>query len=286
MKHLTLILYILLTVVLAVATLVEHSRGTDFVVDHIYHSVPFIVLWGGIGVLMIFSQLGKKNFQVGPKFFLHLSFTMILVGALTTFLTSKKGMMHLRMGEPTFQYMEVGTQRVLNLPFSLELDTFYIDYYPGTSAPADYVSIVEIKTHLNLPCEGGLVNSQCIQSSSLTGRNGEGQIISMNNILSHKGWRFYQSSYDEDGRGSWLSVNYDPWGTGVTYVGYIVLLASMVWMMIHPRGGFRRILKKMKSESVTGYELRATSEPCRKKYIRKKYQPYPTRIVKNIPCYQ
>ncbi|MBR4845557.1 MAG: cytochrome c biogenesis protein CcsA, partial [Bacteroidaceae bacterium] len=92
----------------------------------------------------------------------------------------------------------------------------------------------------------------------------------MNNILSHKGWRFYQSSYDEDGRGSWLSVNYDPWGTGVTYVGYIVLLASMVWMMIHPRGGFRRILKKMKSESVTGYELRAMSNPCGKKYIRKK----------------
>ncbi|MBQ4519863.1 MAG: cytochrome c biogenesis protein CcsA [Bacteroidaceae bacterium] len=73
----------------------------------------------------------------------------------------------------------------------------------------------------------------------------------MNNILTHKGYRFYQSSYDEDGRGTWLSVNYDPWGTGLTYTGYLLLLIAMIGMMVHPRGGFRRLLKKATSKCDT-----------------------------------
>ena len=119
MKHLTLILYVLLTVVLAVATLVEHSKGTEFVVEHIYHSVPFIVLWGALGVLMIFSLWKKTFFQVGPKILLHFSFLLILAGALTTYLTSSKGMMHLRMGEPSFQYMEGESRLMRSLPLMI-----------------------------------------------------------------------------------------------------------------------------------------------------------------------
>ena len=249
-KKITLVLYLLLITVLAVATLVEHSLGSAFVAEHIYHSVPFILLWGVLGVCMIFSLWKKTFFQVWPKILLHLSFLVILAGALTTYLTSRKGMMHLRMGEPSFQYMEGESRLIRSLPFTLELDTFYIDYYPGTDAPADYVSVVRVETHLNPPCKGGLVGSQHIQSPSLTGRDGEGLLLSMNNILSHKGYRFYQSSYDEDCRGTWLSVNYDPWGMAVTYAGYLMLLISMTGLMVHPRGGFRQLLKKVVSFTI------------------------------------
>ena len=249
-KKITLVLYLLLITVLAVATLVEHSLGSAFVAEHIYHSVPFILLWGVLGVCMIFSLWKKTFFQVWPKILLHLSFLVILAGALTTYLTSRKGMMHLRMGEPSFQYMEGESRLVRSLPFTLELDTFYIDYYPGTDAPADYVSVVRVETHLNPPCKGGLVGSQHILSPSLTGRDGEGLLLSMNNILSHKGYRLYQSSYDEDCRGTWLGVNYDPWGTAVTYAGYLLLLISMIGLMVHPRGGFRLLLRKVASFTI------------------------------------
>ncbi|MBP3553966.1 MAG: cytochrome c biogenesis protein CcsA [Bacteroidaceae bacterium] len=252
MKHLTLILYLLLTVVLAVATLVEHSKGTEFVVEHVYHSVPFIVLWGALGVLMIFSLWKKTFFQVGPKILLHFSFLVILAGALTTYLTSSKGMMHLRMGEPSFQYMEGESRLMRSLPFTLLLDTFYIDYYPGTEAPADYVSVVEIDGPHPQPSPRGrseyLHDDKKNISLPSPGRGKEEGLffsISMNNVLDHQGYRFYQSSYDEDGRGTWLSVNYDPWGTGITYVGYILLLVAMVWMMVHPRSGFRQLLRKV-----------------------------------------
>ena len=249
-KKITLVLYLLLITVLAVATLVEHSLGSAFVAEHIYHSVPFILLWGALGVLMIFSLWKKTFLQVWPKILLHLSFLVILAGALTTYLTSHKGMMHLRMGEPSFQYMEGESRLIRSLPFTLELDTFYIDYYPGTDAPADYVSVVKVETHLNPPCKGGLVGSQHILSPSLTGRDGEGLLLSMNNILSHKGYRFYQSSYDEDCRGTWLSMNYDPWGTAITYAGYLMLLISMTGLMVHPRGGFRQLLRKVVSFTI------------------------------------
>lgn len=255
LKPLTLILYLLLTVVLAVATFVEYAQGTAFVTEYIYHSVPFVVLWGALGVLMIFSLLEKKNFQVWPKILLHLSFVMILAGALTTFLTSRKGMMHLRMSEPTFQYIEGETRMVCNVPFALELDTFYIDYYPGTDAPADYVSVVKIAGPHPQPSDpiptfpkGKDQNDgQNISLPSLGRDKGEGLLfsISMNNVLDYEGYRFYQSSYDEDGRGTWLSVNYDPWGTGITYAGYVMLLVSMIGMMVHPRGGFRQLLRKV-----------------------------------------
>ncbi len=269
MRYLTLILYILLIMVLGIATFVESAKGSSFVMEHIYHSVPFMVLWGALGVLMIigvckiritkksiagslstrqlvnsstFPPLWKKTFfQVGPKILLHFSFVIILIGALTTFLTSKKGMMHLRMGEPTFQYVEEGTRKVLDLPFTLTLDTFYIDYYPGTEAPADYVSIA---TSDELRATSGHAeqdSSLFALHSSLT------HIISMNNILTHKGYRFYQSSFDEDRRGSWLSVNYDPWGTGITYAGYLLCIIAMIGLMVHPRGGFRRLLQATSS---------------------------------------
>ena len=254
MRHFTLILYILLIVVLGIATFVESAKGSSFVTEHIYHSIPFMVLWGALGVLMIFSLWKKTFFQVGPKILLHFSFLLILAGALTTFLTSKKGMMHLRMGEPTFQFVEEGTRKVLDLPFTLTLDTFYIDYYPGTEAPADYVSIA---TSDELRATSGHAEQD---SSLFTLHSSLTHTISMNNILTHKGYRFYQSSFDDDRRGSWLNVNYDPWGTGITYAGYIMCIIAMIGLMVHPRGGFRRLLR-VTGESATSDELRATSGP-------------------------
>ena len=245
LKTTTLALYVLLTVVLATATLVEHTQGTAFATEHIYHSVPFMVLWGVLSVLMIFSFFAKGAFQVWPKVLLHFSFLVILAGALTTYLTSSKGIMHLRQGEHSFQYMEEGTRLMRDLPFTLTLDTFYIDYYPGTKAPADYVSIA---TSDELRATSGHAeqdSSLFALHSSLT------HTISMNTPLDHQGYRFYQSSYDEDGRGTWLSVNYDPWGTGLTYTGYLLLLIAMIGMMVHPRGGFRRLLKKATSKCDT-----------------------------------
>ena len=94
--------------------------------------------------------------------------------------------------------------------------------YPGTDAPEDYISYVR----LSVPSGGERAAT-----------------VSMNRILTCEGYRFYQSSYDPDGRGSWLSVNHDPWGIGVTYAGYALLGLSMLWVLLGRGGEFRRLLR-------------------------------------------
>ncbi len=67
--------------------------------------------------------------------------------------------------------------------------------------------------------------------------------VSMNNVLSIAGYRFYQSGMG-DGY-TVLSVAHDPWGIGVTYGGYALLLVSMVAFFFSRRSGFRRLLKTL-----------------------------------------
>ncbi len=52
--------------------------------------------------------------------------------------------------------------------------------------------------------------------------------IFMNNILDYKGYRFFQSSFDPDEKGTILSVNHDYWGTLITYIGFILLFFGLM----------------------------------------------------------
>lgn len=216
-------LYVAMVAVLAVATLVEYSEGTAYVCKYIYHSPVFCIGWGLLvllgGLWLLFK---KRMWRRVPSFLLHLSFVVILSGAFLSFLSSKKGYVHLRMNAPMTQFVDQETRLVTDLPFSLALDTFFIKYYPGTDAPSDYVSRVS-----------------CWSSGEPVVTFAE---ISMNQVLDYQGYRFYQSSFDEDGKGSWLSVNYDPWGTAVTYIGYLMLGLSMIAVLFQRRGTFRKLL--------------------------------------------
>ncbi len=212
-------LFGLMIACLGVATFVERAHGSDFVAQHIYHSWWFAALWGAMFCAAMAVVAGRSLHRRKPVFLLHASFGVILAGALLTFLTAEKGIVHLREGVPAmaFESEEGGTR---SLPFKITLDSFEVEYYKGTRAPADYVSRVTVG-------EGERVQSH---------------VISMNNILRWHGYRFYQSSFDADGHGSILSVNRDPWGIPVTYAGYVLLGVSMIWTLLSRRGGFRRLL--------------------------------------------
>lgn len=217
LKKFLLVIYILLTVVLASATFVEYFHGSLWASENIYHSVPFILLWVILTIGMLFSLWRNKKKMLWSAQLLHLSFVVILMGALTSYMTSSKGLLHLREGASSNLFENVENQEVRMLPFQFSLDSFAIAYYPGTETPSDYVSRVSVE--------------------------GEKFTISMNKPLHYKGYRFYQSSFDEDGRGSWLSINYDPWGTGITYCGYILLFLSICSLMFSAQGGFRKLLR-------------------------------------------
>lgn len=222
-KKIIFILYILVLVCMAAATIVEKSQGTDYAHAHYYGAWWFILIWAVLAALGAFYII-KRKVKCASTLALHLSFIIILAGALLTHISAKRGMIHLRIGQPTDTYMaqdeEQGMQEE-KLPFSLCLQKFEAKMHDGTNAVADY-------------------------SSKFTVIDGddksEGE-VSMNNIYSHQSYRLYQSSYDEDGKGSVLAINADPYGIPVTYTGYALLFISLVWMLFDPKGGYRRLLK-------------------------------------------
>ena len=222
-KKIIFILYILVLVCMAAATIVEKSQGTDYAHAHYYGAWWFILIWAVLAALGAFYII-KRKVKCASTLALHLSFIIILAGALLTHVSAKRGMIHLRIGQPTDTYMAQDEEQGMKeekLPFSLCLQKFEAKMHDGTNAVADY-------------------------SSKFTVIDGddksEGE-VSMNNIYSHRSYRLYQSSYDEDGKGSVLAINADPYGIPVTYTGYALLFISLVWMLFDPKGGYRKLLK-------------------------------------------
>ena len=118
------------------------------------------------------------------------------------------------LGVPSSHYAR-DNSAASSLPFTARLDSFYILHYPGTEAPQDYVSHVRIQDSV--------------------------YVISMNRIAEVQGYRLYQSSYDPDLQGTVLKVNYDPWGTGLTYAGYLMLALSMMCSLLADVPWIRRL---------------------------------------------
>lgn len=115
--------------------------------------------------------------------------------------------------------------KIINLPFAIKLDDFKLERYPGSMTPSSYasdVTLIDKEQGINQP-----------------------YAIYMNHVLDHRGYRFFQSSYDPDEKGTVLSVNHDP-GTLPTYIGYILLTIGMFWGLFIKNGRFMQLLKKTK----------------------------------------
>lgn len=207
--------------VIGAATIVEACKGTPFVLDKIYGTPWFYALWCAIAVSAVCAIALARLWKRFAVFMLHVSFLVILAGALATALTGKRGLLHLYQDQPasSFALRDGQTER---FPFVITLKEFKVEHYPGTTAHSDYVSRLVYKTSsMERPAEA---------------------TVSMNRICRIEGYRLYQSSYDEDMRGSWLSVNYDPYGTPLTYTGYALLALSMLLVLLTRAGRLKALL--------------------------------------------
>lgn len=223
LRRILFALYVLIVVCMGTATIVEKYRGTSYVLEHIYGSWWFTLVWAALAVVAVIYFVRRRIRRLSAVL-LHLSFVVILTGALLTHLTAVRGMVHLREGALTNSYLvDKGRVGVVEqqLPFSLRLDKFKITYHDGTAAVQDYESLLTV----------------------IDGGNKQRATVSMNNILSYRSYRFYQANYDDDGLGSVLQINSDPWGIPVTYTGYGLLFVALLWMLVDPRGAYRQVLR-------------------------------------------
>lgn len=115
------------------------------------------------------------------------------------------------------------------LPFALQLTDFQMEKYPGSESPSSFAS--------------ELILNDRERNVSRNVR------VFMNNTLNYRGYKFFQSSYDQDERGTVLSVNADQLGTGVTYLGYLLLAVGMIWALISKNSYFQLQVRRLKQYS-------------------------------------
>lgn len=212
----------ILLLILTIATILEKIYGTDFVNEYIYSSVPFVILWGVTAITSLLYIIKSKLHRQPVIFLLHLSLLFILAGAFTTWIYGEQGTMRVRQGEQQTSFTDSkGISH--QLPFSITLNQFEIIYYKGTLAPMDFISHISV-------------------ADKDYHRQIQGK-VSMNHIFSYQHYRFYQSGYSEDNEGSVFSVSHDPYGIGITYAGYTLLLLSTVFFFFSPQSRFRQLLK-------------------------------------------
>ena len=141
-------------------------------------------------------------------------------------LKGKKGQVGIpqsfKLGDLEFTFMY--GSKIYTTPFDVKLNDFIAKKYPGTE------------------------NSFSSFESKVTVLDPDGDFdyhIYMNNVLDHKGYRFFQASYFPDLSGTILSVNHDFWGTWITYIGYTLLYISMILVLLVKGTRFHDLKKKL-----------------------------------------
>ncbi len=127
---------------------------------------------------------------------------------------------------------------VRELPFSIFLRDFQLERYPGSNSPSSYASEITLKD----------------PASSVE----KPFRIFMNNILKYNGYRFFQSSFDQDEKGTILAVNQDYWGTLISYLGYFLMALGMVFTLFSPASRFQTLIRlssKLQKMRIAGKTL-------------------------------
>ena len=137
-----------------------------------------------------------------------------------------------KMGEP--QSFKLGNldftifygSKVYTTPFSVKLNDFIAKKYAGTEK-----------------------NYESFESKVTVSENNEkfDARIFMNNVLDHGGFRFFQASFDDDEKGTILSVSHDFWGTWITYIGYFLLYIGMMCILFTKFSRFADIKRKLEN---------------------------------------
>ena len=210
---LTVILIVLVGFVLSVGTILESLRGAE-AAKAVYEAGWFYALQGLLALNVLAALLDRwprNRWRIGFAV-THLSILLILLGAVLTVLFKQEGQLAIPEGQEAgvvARSPEAGAPSEIRLPFTVRLDSFEIDVYPGTQRPAMFRSRVHVRDAA-LPAPVPFV-------------------IEMNKPLSYGGWKFFQSSYhiEGDSRTTILSVSRDP-GQAVVFAGYGLLVFGMI----------------------------------------------------------
>jgi len=227
-----LILLVILAVGAAFGTFIENDYGSTTAKELIYTSFwyGFVLFLTTINIILIVHK--TKMYKVKARMVFHLAFVVIFIGSLLTHFFGLDGIMHIREGGKSNIIM-IGDKHI-ETPFYINLIDFKLTRYPGSMSPSEYSSKVEVYDN---------IKNETFEAN-----------IFMNNTLSYGGYKFFQSSYDGDEKGTVLSVNKDP-GIELTYIGYALLFLGLILNLFDKKSRYRSLLRKMKKAQIASILL-------------------------------
>lgn len=206
----------------AIATFIENDHGTHVARELVYDSLWYETILTLTIINMVAVILKVKMYKRWLTLLIHLSFAIILIGAGLTRYFGFEGNISLREGAAE-KIVNVNGDTI-TLPFSIFLNQFKLERYPGSHSPSTYTSAITIEDS----------EKNKIFSS----------IIGMNTPYDYRGYRLFQNTYDADEKGATLTVNKDP-GKVPTYIGYYTLFLSLILNLFHKKSRFRKLLHKV-----------------------------------------
>ncbi|MCB2213216.1 cytochrome c biogenesis protein ResB [bacterium] len=214
--ELTIVLLVLLALGLVFGTVVEAQEGLQAAIDKVYQSPIYDALIALFGLNLIACTLKRYPYQMhqAPWLLTHVGITIILIGAVYGRNGEEDGTLFLMEGEPTASYyiMEEGKDPIeVPIDFTLTLQQFELETYPGTQSASEY------RSHIELVDE--------VRNKQFT------QIVKVNHPINYRGYVIAQQSYQLGGPMvgdvSVLSILRNP-GMTVLFIGFVVLSVGLI----------------------------------------------------------
>ncbi|MEA2099830.1 MAG: cytochrome c biogenesis protein CcsA [Campylobacterota bacterium] len=232
-SYVTMILLLsILAIGASIGTFIENDFGSGKAKELVYNSnwYMFTLLLSAINLILVIYK--TKMHKVKSRTLFHSSFVVILFGAFITYVYGIDGTMNIREGEKT-NIINVGDKNH-EIGFFVELKDFKLTRYPGSRSPSKFSSVVRVIDD---------ANDKIFLAN-----------IFMNNTLTYNGYKFFQTSYDNDEMGTILSVNKDP-GVEITYFGYFLLFLGLILNLFDKKSRFQHLIKEIKKMPIAGLIL-------------------------------
>ena len=227
-----IVLLLILAIGAAVGTFIENDFGSIRAKELVYNSWWYQLSLLFISVNLIVVIQKTKMYKVKARVLFHFAFVIILFGAGITHFFGLDGMMHIREGEKS-NIILVSNEEV-QTPFYIALHDFTLTRYPGSRSPSEFssaVTLIDEEDNVQFDAD-----------------------IYMNNTLTYKGYKFFQTSYDTDEKGTKLSVNKDP-GVEITYIGYTLLFLGLLLNLFDKKSRFQFLISKIKKMPIASLFL-------------------------------
>lgn len=246
-----LLLLLVLAIGGAIGTFIENDFGSIRAKELVYNNFwyGFIFLLASANLIVIIYK--TKMHLVKARAVFHIAFIIILIGAAITHYFGLDGMMHIREGEKS-NSITIGEDKI-EIPFYIALKDFTLSRYPGSRSPSEFSSDVTVIDDEN-------------------NKKFDAHIY-MNNTLTYGGYKFFQTSYDTDEKGTQLSVNKDP-GVEIIYIGYALLFLGLVLNLFDKKSRFQSLIRKIKKMPIASFLFPILFLALSTESIAQKYSPF------------